>query len=100
MTLKDVGKEVEELGSDTAAAVLFCFFGAGAGGSARALPFAALERAGRSASGRALDLAAIAAFFSDFGDSTLTRAFFLRLGLAAREGFAARADMIEDEEAC
>lgn len=93
MTLKDIGRVVEELGSETAAeaTILVCFLIAGGGVSARSFPLTFESRLG---SWRDFTLAASTLILEDFGDST--RALFLRLGFAAKEeALDVRADMIE-----
>lgn len=82
---------MDELGSETAAAVFFCFPETGVGETARSLPFAFEKRVGVSVFG-ALSLGAASLVFG-FGASTIL-AFFLRLGLRAVEE-PERADMIE-----
>ena len=87
---------VDELGSETMpdTAAFFCVLIVGGGVPARSLPLTLESKVGvRSGSGWGA-LAAKTLVLRDFGDST--RAFFLRLGLAAREGaLDVRADMIE-----
>ena len=90
---------VDELGSETTldTTAAFCFLIVGGGVPARSLPLTFESKVGlRSSSGWdfAFALAAKTFVLRDFGDST--RAFFLRLGLVAREGaLDVRGDMIE-----
>lgn len=97
MTLKEVGRVVEELGSETTTeflAVCFCFLIMGGGVSARSFPFAFESRVGLSESGWDFALAAKTLLLKDFGDST--RAFFFRLGFVGKEeALDVRADMME-----
>ena len=94
MTLKEVGRDVEELGSEDLLTAFLCFLGAGAGEMARSLPFPLEKRERVSESERDLTLGATALTFADFGDSAANLTFFLTLGLSATEG-AEREDMIE-----
>ena len=88
MILKDVGRDVEELGSEVAETgvveVFLCFLVLAGGVGARSFPFALDESLCASeGSGREFTLAGENLFPKELGDPALTRAFFLRLGFAA-----------------
>lgn len=88
MILKDVGKDVEELGSDVAETgaveAFFCFLVLAGGVGARSFPFALDESFGAfEGLGRGFTLAGESLFPKELGVSALTRAFLLRLGFAA-----------------
>ena len=88
MILKDVGRDVEELGSEVAETgaveALFCFLVLAGGVGARSFPFALDESLGAfEGSGREFTLAGESLFAKEPEDSEITRAFFFRLGFAA-----------------